>query len=99
MGTRKKRESVLNKAPNRQNLEYTPKQRAILNGDLSLDEIRTTELAAIVKKALARSDELNFEIANSMRLAKKDPGNYSPKITVEEALSVLQSLTPWELDY
>jgi len=31
--------------------------------------------------------------------AKRSPTDYFPQMTVEEALEILQDLTPWELDY
>lgn len=80
-------------------LDYTPRQLAILDDEIPLDEIRTTELVAIIKKATARLDGFNLDIANDLLELKKHPSTYFPSMTVEEAKETLQELTPWKLDW
>jgi len=80
-------------------LDYTPRQKAILEGDVALSDIRTAELGTIAKKAVAKDDDFNLEIVLDLLEAKRTPTDYFPKMTVEEALEILQRLTPWELDY
>jgi hypothetical protein len=79
--------------------DYTPRQQAILEGNVELSNIRSTELAAIVNKATARKDTFNLEIAQDLLTAKQQPTTYVPQMTTEEAHQILQKLTPWELDY
>lgn len=80
-------------------VDYTPRQQAILEGNVALSDIRTTELVTIAKKAAAKDDDFNLETALDLLAAKRTPTDYFPKMTVEEALEILQRLTPWELDY
>ena len=80
-------------------VDYTPRQQAILEGNVALSDIRTTELVTIAKKATAKDDDFNLEIVMDLLEAKRSPTDYFPQMTVEEALEILQDLTPWELDY
>lgn len=79
--------------------DYTRRQLDILNGDVALEKIRRNELAAIIKKANARCDNFNYEIAQSLLDAMNTPCEYFPDMTVGEARQILQRLTPWELDW
>lgn len=79
--------------------DYTEKQKAILNGEIPLEEMRTTELVALVAKATARGDAEDAEIAICLYDAKKNPSKYKPTCTQEEAKHILQDLTPWEINW
>ena len=92
------RKSVHN-APARKGLDYTPRQLAILNDELPLEEIKTMELVKLMKRALEREDEVNFDIAKSLHEAKTNPNNYRPIISLIEAKMILQRLTPWMIDW
>ena len=83
----------------RAGLDYTDRQLAILNDEIHIDMIRTTELAAIMKRAKERGDEDYYEIAQGYYLKKKDPISYAPTYSTEEAKNILQSLTPWEINW
>lgn len=85
--------------PRLDKVDYTPRQQAILEGNVALSDIRTTELVTIAKKATAKDDDFNLEIVMDLLEAKRSPTDYFPQMTVEEALEILQDLTPWELDY
>ena len=80
-------------------LDYTDRQMAILNDEIHIDMIRTTELAAIMKRAKERGDEDYYEIAQGYYLQKKNPSTYVPTYTIAEAENVLQPLTPWEINW
>ena len=89
--------AFFNRAPNMFGLDYTKRQNAILNEDIPLDEIRTTELVAIMKKATERADQLSYDIASSLYYWKTHPDVYIPKYTLKEAKAILQKLTPWPI--
>lgn len=66
---------------------------------IPLEEIRTTELSAILKKADAQYDEAVQEIVRTLYQMKKSPGDYKPLYSVEKAKEILQSLTPWKINW
>ena len=80
-------------------LEYTERQQAIIDGIIPLEEIRTTELSAILKKADAQYDETVQEIVQILYRMKKEPDDYRPLYSVEKAKEILQSLTPWKINW
>lgn len=80
-------------------LDYTDRQRAILNDDIPIDEVRLTELTAIIKKADERADAMNYDIAKGYYDLKLHPCDYMPHYTMGEAKMILQKLTPWEIHW
>lgn len=80
-------------------LDYSSRQKAILEGEVEFSDIRTTELVALAKKATAKQDDFNLDIINDLLEVKRNPTDYFPQMTPEEAMEILQKLTPWELDY
>ena len=80
-------------------LEYTERQQAIIDGMIPLEEIRTTELSAILKKADTQCDETVQEIVQILYRMKKAPDDYRPLYSVEKAKEILQSLTPWKINW
>lgn len=80
-------------------LDYTERQLAILNDEVPIEQIRTTELVAIMKKANERADAFNFDIAQGFYYKKKDPDAFVPGYTIEQSKAILQSLTPWQIDW
>ena len=85
--------------PSYASLEYTKRQQDIINEVIPLEEVRTTELAAILKKARARYDETTYEIVQSLYDLKTMPEEYKPSYTLEEARTILQALTPWQINW
>ena len=79
--------------PNSLETDYTPRQFAILNGDIPIEEITNTELSILLKKTKAKGDEFNHDIANSLYLEKKIPNKDFPHLNVEESRAILQSQT------
>ena len=90
---------VIFNSKQRAGLDYTDRQMAILNDEIHVDMIRTNELAAIMKRAKECGDEDYYEIAQGYYLRKKNPSTYIPTYTIEEAKNVLQSLTPWKINW
>ena len=91
--------AIFFRAPNMFGKDYTKRQNDILNGDIPFEEVRTTELVAIIKKAVARADNLSLSIAENMYYNKTHPDDYVPSYTRDEAKKILQSLTPWEIHW
>lgn len=83
----------------RQGLDYTERQLAILNDDIPIDRIRTTELAALMKRALERNDDMSYDIAFGFYELKKHPSSYTPNYTLDETKAGLQALTPWPIHW
>ena len=79
--------------------DYTERQLAILNDDIPIDEIRTTELSIIMRKAVQHNDTVNYEIANGLREQKIHPCEYFPRYTIDESMAMLQNLTPWKIQW
>ena len=90
---------IFDRKPQRTDGNYTARQFDILNERIPLDEIRTNELTTLMRKAVARNDNFNYEVALSLYKTKKNPVSCLPKITVEEAERILQELTPWKIDW
>lgn len=80
-------------------LDYTERQLAILNDDIPLENVKTTELAIIMRKAQFHGDIDSYEIAKGFHEAKRNPATYMPPYTKIEAMEVLQSLTPWTINW
>lgn len=85
------------RAPQRKGLEYTVRQLGILNDDIPLSSVSLNELTNIMVRANERGDSYHYQIARLMYEAKTNPASYRPKMTVDEAKIILQSLTPWEI--
>ena len=79
--------------------DYTARQVAILNDDVPIDEIRTTEVYVIMQKAKKRADDISYEIAKCLYDQKKHPCEYFPHYTMEEAKAILEALTPWKIQW
>ena len=77
---------------------YTERQCAILNDDIPLEQISLDELDTLMRKARWHGDTDSYEIAAGFREAKKHPTAYVPPYTGNEAMEVLQSLTPWKIN-
>ena len=92
-------ERKLHHGPQRKDSDYTPRQLLILSGDVDLADIRSQELAVLQRKAVARNDKDIYEIVSDMVFAKAHEGRYVLHYTVEEAKQVLQSLTPWAINW
>ena len=78
---------------------YTKRQRAILDGNIPLEKVKTDEITSIIRKAERLGDIETYEIASVLRSKKMNPDSYYPQHTVEEAKTILQDLTPWEIDW
>ena len=78
---------------------YSQKQMDILYGVIPLDNVRINELTVLMKKAEQMGDIDSYEQAKELYCRKLDPGIYFPKYTIEEAKAILQSLTPWIIDW
>lgn len=81
--------------------EYTPRQIAILNEEIPLEDVSLNELTRLRAKATARMDYENILSAKSLQEQKRNPyDKYSkPKYTLEEAREILQRLTPYPIDW
>ena len=79
--------------------DYTERQLAILNDDIPLESVKTTELAIIMKKAQFHGDVDSYEIAKGFYEAKRNPTTYTPSYKEGEAREILQSLTPWKINW
>ena len=78
---------------------YTARQQAILEEEIPLEDIRATELSILSKKAFQLGDLEQYQIAQDLLDRKMNPGSYVPPYTKEEAKEILQSLTPWRIDW
>ena len=74
---------------------YSDRQKAILSGELSVEEVELRELGRLRNKARNMGDEENLEIANILYEEKSNPsaGLYK-HYTAEEAAEILRKLTP-----
>lgn len=74
---------------------YSDRQKAILSGELSVEEVELRELGRLRNKARNMGDEENLEIANILYEEKSNPsaGLYN-HYTAEEAAEILRKLTP-----
>lgn len=86
-------------SPQRKGLDYTQRQLEILNYEIPLAAIRTTELVALLNKARERNDEAAIETVQYLYDAKTNPNDYFPQMSATEAKAILQSLTPWPIDW
>ena len=91
--------AVFFKAVARPDLEYSKKQILILAEAIPLEEVRKNELTAIIKKARARGDQDILEYAEELLGIKELPPSILPMYTIEEAKEILQSLTPWIIQW
>ena len=87
------------KAKARPDLEYTERQLSILSELIPLEEVRTNELTAIIKKARARGNQDICDYAEVLLCIKTLPPNILPTYTLEESKKILQSLTPWTIQW
>lgn len=73
---------------------YSDRQKAILSGELSVEEVELRELGRLRNKARNMGDEENLEIANILYEEKSNPsaGLYK-HYTAEEAAEILRKLT------
>lgn len=78
---------------------FTERQQKILNEEISLDDVRLQELSIIKKKAEALGDEEKAEIASFLIGLKTAPEEFEYTVKKEDAKAVLQSLTPWEINW
>lgn len=78
---------------------YTQRQRSILTGIVSLDEVKETEISLILLKAEKLGDIENYEIALAMSLKKMNPEGYYPRHSIDESKALLQNLTPWGINW
>lgn len=78
---------------------YTTRQEKILAEEIPLEEIRKNELAVLVQKAERMGDIANYEIAMELYDRKNAPPEYTPSYTQKEARDILQSLTPWKIEW
>lgn len=78
---------------------YTKRQLDVLAGVIPLEEVRINDLAILVNKAEQMGDIDTYEQAKALYDRKLDPGIYFPTYTIEEAKAILQSLTPWEINW
>ena len=78
---------------------YTARQRAILEGDIPLEQVRANDLTVIMRKSLQMGDTENYEVARELLRQKTEPNDYVPPYTIQEAKEILQRLTPWEIDW
>lgn len=92
-------ERKLHHAPQRKDSDYTPRQLQILAGDVELSDISSRELTVLQRKAVARDDKDVYDIISDIVFAKAYEGRYVLRYTVEEAKQVLQSLTPWAINW
>lgn len=95
----KKNKNSLFNAPQRKGLDYTQRQLDILNDEIPLERIRTTELVMLIRRAAEREDEVNLDIAKDLYEAKVRPNEYEPSLSVDDAKAVLQRLTPWIINW
>ena len=96
---RRKGVAIFNRAIARVDIDYTERQLRILCNEIPLDEVGTTELVVLQKKAKARMDSYNYEVATLLYEIKKNPHEYRPNLTVDEAKVILQTLTPWKINW
>lgn len=74
---------------------YSDRQKAILSGELSVEEVELRELGRLRNKARNMGDEENLEIANILYEEKSNPSTGLYKhYTAEEAAEILRKLTP-----
>ena len=80
---------------------YTERQRRIVNEELPLSEVRINELTIIMNKAVSMGDIPTYETAKMLRNLKihEDDGEYSLSYSPEEAKAILESLTPWKINW
>lgn len=75
---------------------FTERQKNILDGKIPLSKVRVNEISLIKNKAFHIQDIESYEIAESFYLEKIAP-EYTSPYTPEEARTVLEQLTPWEI--
>ena len=79
--------------------ELTARQHKIMTGEISLEAVRLTEIRAIMNKAAYHEDQELLEAATDLYNAKSNPESYQPAYSVDEAKDILQSLTPWAIEW
>ena len=78
---------------------YTKRQQDILADIIPLEKVRLNELGILVNKAEQMGDSDSYEQAKALYNRKVDPGIYFPSYTIEDAKAILESLTPWPIDW
>lgn len=78
---------------------YTEKQKKIINEELPLENIRFNDLTVIIKKAEYLEDFEVFEKVREIKRRKEHIAQFVFTFTPEEAMDILQQLTPWEIDW
>lgn len=79
--------------------EYSERQKKILNEEVPLENVRANEIKKIMNKAEFLKDKKNFCKAKNLYEVKTHIEKYCPNVTLSEAQSILQELTPWEIDW
>ena len=78
---------------------YTERQQRIINDEIPLDEIRLNQLTVILQKAEYLEDIEVIEKVNELKRRKEHIAQFVFTFTPEEAMDILQQLTPWEIDW
>lgn len=78
---------------------YTERQQAILAGTIPLESVRACELSVLRSKALGMEDMEGYETAEFLLDKKTRPEVYESRLSDQEAKDILQSLTPWTIDW
>lgn len=75
---------------------FTPRQIAILQSEIPLEQVRQNELTLILRKAETMCDFEAAEEARCLLAQKANPHQYTPSMTKDEAIRILDQLTPWK---
>ena len=78
---------------------YTERQLKIMNEELPLEEFTQGELTLLTRKAERLEDEEALEKLAYIQKLKDPKTEFTFSVSPSEAKEVLQSLTPWEIDW
>ena len=78
---------------------YTARQLKIMNEELTLDEFTQGELTLLTRKAENFEDEEALAKIAVIQKLKNGEDNFAFSYSPDEAKDILQSLTPWAIDW
>ena len=78
---------------------YTERQLRIINEEISVETVSNTELVKLIRKAEALEDHEIAAKVKRLHKMKNYVETYDFTFSPEESKNVLQSLTPWPIDW
>jgi hypothetical protein len=80
-------------------MDYTEKQKAMINGEVPIENLRTADIKNAMLKAEQKGDQSSYEFLKELYCIKTAPPDCKPHISPDDAKKKLQAMTPWKIDW